>query len=85
MGASLEAFAVRTVFSNELQLTAKVVANVAILVAVLLRDVQIFGPYIFASFLDEGDYNVALRKCEHTAILVQGVIDLGEKISAKGI
>ena len=54
---------VQTVLSSELQLTAKVVANAAILAVVLLRDTKLFGSYVFGSFEDEGSYNVALTKC----------------------
>lgn len=76
-------FATHTVLSSELQLTAKVVANAAILAVVLLRDTKLFGSYVFASFEDEGEYSVALKECEHTVIIVQSVIDLGEKVSIK--
>lgn len=72
-------------FSSKLQLTAKVVANAAILAVVLLRDTKIFGSYVFASFENECDYNAELKKCEHIVLLVQGVVNLGEKVSAKGI
>ena len=45
-------FAAHTVLSSEFQLTAKIVANAAILAVALLRDTKLFSSYIFGSFAD---------------------------------
>ena len=52
---------VQTVLSSELQLTAKVVANAAILAVVLLRDTKLFGSYVFGSFEEGGTYKVTVK------------------------
>ena len=78
-------FAVHTVLSSELQLTAKVVANSVILAVVLLRDTKLFGSYVFGSFEDEGEYHVAETMCGHIAEFVQSVVDLNDGVRAEGI
>ena len=78
-------FAAHTVLSSELQLTARVVANAAIIAVVLLRNVQIFGSYVFASFEDEGQYRAVEVACGHTVTLVQSVADLSDGDRVEGI
>ena len=78
-------FAAHTVLSSELQLTARVVANAAILAVVLLRDAKLFGSYVFASFEDNGEYRAVGVACGHTVTLVQSVVDLGEGVRVEEI
>ena len=78
-------FAAHTVLSSELQLTAKIVANAAILAVVLLRDMKVFNSYVFGSFEDKGEYRAVEVACGHTAVLVQSVVDLSDGVRAEGI
>ena len=75
-------FAVQTVLSSELQLTAKAVASSFILAVVLMRDTRILSSYVFATFEGSGTYETATRKCEHVVALAQSIVDLNEGVSA---
>ena len=78
-------FAAHTVLSSELQLTAKIVANAAILAVVLLRDTKLFNLYVLGSFEDQGEYRAVEVACGHTVVLVQNVVDLSDGVRAEGI